>query len=324
MHETTRPDPLLRFVLLGAGLVVIAAGLRAAAPLVNAFLLAALLALTLLPAKQALVRRGVGKGPAILIVLATVVVGGALLVTAVASAIADFSANAPQYEKQLADVMARGQAFLGERGVDVTALAPSASAVVGIAQAVVGGVLAALGWSLLGLVLIALLMLELPLPEARQMKDLELQARLADIYSVVQRYMTINGAVAGGAAVANLVVMWIAGTEHAVLWAVVGFLLAFVPFGFIVSAIPPVALTALESGGGWAAVVFVAFVVINSVADNVIKPKFMGDDFGIPFSVIALAFLGWGFVLGAFGALLAVPLTLALMKAAPLLRRPAT
>ena len=117
--------------------------------------------------------------------------------------------------------------------------------------------------------------------------------------------------------------MWIAGTDHAVLWAVVGFLLAFVPFGFIVSAIPPVALTALESGGGWALAVFVGFVVINSVADNVIKPKYMGDGFGIPFSVIALAFLGWGFVLGAFGALLAVPLTLALMKAAPLLHKPA-
>ena len=63
----------------------------------------------------------------------------------------------------------------------------------------VGGVLAVLGWALLGLVLIALLMFELPLPEARQMKDVELQARLGDIYSVVQRYMTINGAVAGGA-----------------------------------------------------------------------------------------------------------------------------
>jgi predicted PurR-regulated permease PerM len=132
----------------------------------------------------------------------------------------------------------------------------------------------------------------------------------------------LNGAVAGGAAVANLAVMWIAGTDHAVLWAVVGFLLAFVPFGFIVSAIPPVALTALESGGAWAGIVFVAFVVINSVADNVIKPKYMGEGFGIPFSVIALAFLGWGFILGAFGALLAVPLTLALMKAAPLLREP--
>lgn len=322
MNDLTRPDPLLRTVLLGAGLVVIAAGLRAAAPIVTAILLAALLALTLLPLKTALMKRGVGSGAAVLIILATVVVGGALLVAAVAGAIADFSANAPQYEQQLAGFMARVEGGLADRGIDVTALAPSASTVVGIAQAVVSGVLAALGWSLLGLVLIALLMVELPLPEARRMKDVELQARLADIYAVVQRYMMLNGAVAGGAAVANLAVMWIAGTDHAVLWAVVGFLLAFVPFGFIVSAIPPVALTALESGGGWAAVVFVAFVVINSVADNVIKPKYMGEGFGIPFSVIALAFLGWGFILGAFGALLAVPLTLALMKAAPLLRGP--
>lgn len=323
MTDLERTDPLLRTVLLGAGLVVIAAGLRAAAPIVTAILLAALLALTLLPLKSALTRRGVGTGTAVLIILSTVVVGGALLVAAVASAISDFTANAPQYERQLAQLMTDVEGRLASRGIDVTALAPSASTVVGIAQAVVSGVLAALGWSLLGLVLIALLMVELPLPEARRMKDLELQARLADIYGVVQRYMMLNGAVAGGAALANLLVMWVAGTDHAVLWAVVGFLLAFVPFGFLVSAIPPVALTALESGGGWAAAVFVAFVVINSVADNVIKPKFMGEGFGIPFSVIALAFLGWGFILGAFGALLAVPLTLALMKAAPLLRKQA-
>lgn len=323
MSDLERTDPLLRVVLLGAGLVVIAAGLKAAAPIVTAVLLAALLALTLLPLKQALVARGFGTGAAVLIIMATVVVGGALLVAAVANAIADFSANAPQYEEQLNQAMTHFEGRLADRGIDVTALAPSASTVVGIAQSVVSGVLGALGWSLLGLVLIALLMVELPLPEARRMKDAELQARLADIYGVVQRYMMLNGAVAGGAAAANLAVMWIAGTDHAVLWAVVGFLLAFVPFGFIVSAIPPVALTALESGGGWALTVFVAFVVINSVADNVIKPKFMGEGFGIPFSVIALAFLGWGFILGAFGALLAVPLTLALMKAAPLLRKPA-
>lgn len=322
MNAVTRPDPLLRLVLIGAGLVIIAAGLRAAAPIVTAILLAALLALTLLPLKTALMKRGMGSGLAVLVILATVVLGGALLVAAVAGAIADFSANAPQYERQLADVMARSEAFLADKGLDVTALAPSAGTVLGVAQAVVSGVLAVLAWSLLGLVLIALLMVELPLPEARRMKDLHLEERLGEIYAVVQRYMMLNGAVAGGAALANLAVMWIAGTDHAVLWTVVGFLLAFVPFGFIASAIPPVALTALESGGGWAAVVFVAFVVINSVADNVIKPKYMGEGFGIPFSVIALAFLGWGFILGAFGALLAVPLTLALMKAAPPLREP--
>jgi len=322
MNDLGRNDPLLRAVLIGAGLVVIAAGLRAAAPIVNAVLLATLLALTLLPAKQALMRRGASRGLAVLIILGAVFVGGALLVGAVVSAISDFTSQAPQYEAQLAGVMARGEAFLAGYDIDVTALAPSANRVVEVAQAVVGGVLAVMGWAVLGLVLIALLMFELPLPEARRMKDLELQARLGDIYSVVQRYMTLNGAVAGGAAIANLVVMLVAGTDHAVLWTVVGFFLAFVPFGFIVSALPPMALTALESGGAWAAGVFVAFVVINSIADNVIKPKFMGEGFGIPFSVIALSFLCWGFILGAFGALLAVPLTLALVKAAPLLRGP--
>ena len=105
MNDIARPDPLLRIVLLGAGLVIIAAGLRAAAPIVNAVLLAALLALTLLPAKQALMRRGLSRSLAVLIVLAAVFVGGALLVGAIASAIADFSAQAPQYEQQLAGLM---------------------------------------------------------------------------------------------------------------------------------------------------------------------------------------------------------------------------
>src|SRR5882672_10186708 len=89
-----REDPLLRAVLLAAGGIIIAAGLRDAAPLVNAVLLAALLALTLLPAKQALMRRGLSRNVAVAIILAIVVGGGVLLVAAVVAAIADFTAQA--------------------------------------------------------------------------------------------------------------------------------------------------------------------------------------------------------------------------------------
>jgi hypothetical protein len=49
--------PLDRFVLLGAGFVIIAAGLRVAAGPVNLILLSMLIAGTILPATHALVQR---------------------------------------------------------------------------------------------------------------------------------------------------------------------------------------------------------------------------------------------------------------------------
>ena len=103
------------------------------------------------------------------------------------------------------------------------------------------------------------------------------------------------------------------------LWTVIIFLFAFVPFGFILSAIPPFIVTLLEHGPGRAVLLFVLFFAVNFTGDNVIKPKVMGGGLGLSPLVIVLAVMLWGVVLGPMGALLAIPLTLTLKQILPIL-----
>ncbi|MCV7269630.1 AI-2E family transporter [Mycolicibacterium doricum] len=49
---------------------------------------------------------------------------------------------------------------------------------------------------------------------------------------------------------------------------------------------------------------------INFVVQTVIQPKVVGDSAGLSVTLAMAALIFWGWVLGAFGALLAIPLTL--------------
>ena len=60
--------------------------------------------------------------------------------------------------------------------------------------------------------------------------------------------------------------------------------------------------------------VVIFYSVINFVIQAVIQPKFNGDAVGVTATVALLSLLLWSSVLGALGALLALPMTL-LVKA---------
>jgi AI-2 transport protein TqsA len=98
--------------------------------------------------------------------------------------------------------------------------------------------------------------------------------------------------------------------DYALLWGVLSFLLSFVPnIGFTLSLIPPTLLALVEKGWPSALIVLVAYQVINNVIDNVIGPKFVGREMKISALLSFLSVIFWAWVLGATGAILAVPLT---------------
>ena len=52
----------------------------------------------------------------------------------------------------------------------------------------------------------------------------------------------------------------------------------------------------------------IAYLVINAIVGNVLEPKLLGQTLGLSPLVVLLGMLFWGFMWGALGALLAVPL----------------
>ena len=111
------------------------------------------------------------------------------------------------------------------------------------------------------------------------------------------------------------VVMLVMGTDLALVWAVLAFIMNFVPnVGIILSVIPPVILTLLELGWQRAVIILAAFLVLNFLVDNVVKPRMMQRGLDVPPIMALLSLMIWAYLLGPIGTLLAVPLTIAIRR----------
>ena len=316
-------SPLLRAVLLVAGLVIIAAGMKATASVVNLILLSILLATTLVPVTVFLNQRGMGRGAAIGLTAVLALVGGALLIMVLTRSISRLSENLPTYQAALAGLVDNVTDKLAARGIAVDqAMKPDPAKIMGRIGGLLGAALGLVGYGLLAIVLVVLFLIEMPVISAGDGSPGSVRARLDQAMRLVRRFVGLNDLIGIIIAVIDLAIMMLMGTDGAVLWAVICFLFAFVPFGFMLSLIPPFILTLLEHGPGRAGALFGLFFVVNFIGDNVIKPKIMGSGLGLSPLLIVIALLVWGAVLGPMGALLAIPLTLAVKEILPIFTAP--
>jgi AI-2 transport protein TqsA len=105
------------------------------------------------------------------------------------------------------------------------------------------------------------------------------------------------------------------GLPLAWVWGFLAFLLEYVPsVGSLIAVIPPTLMALADGGGlGRAGAVLASFTVMQIILGNVVDPKLEGRLMAIsPFGVL-LSIVFWGWLWGAVGALLAVPLTVAVV-----------
>jgi predicted PurR-regulated permease PerM len=151
--------------------------------------------------------------------------------------------------------------------------------------------------------------------------DHPMVAVLTRFSTQVQRYFylrTINNLIVAAGSAVFLVVMRI---DFVLLWAVLIFLLSYVPnIGIIIACVPAVALALVQYGVVTALVVVVGLTLINAIGDYALTPRMMSQGFGLSAFTILLSFFVWTYLLGAAGGLLSVPLTLLvklLLEASP-------
>jgi predicted PurR-regulated permease PerM len=123
---------------------------------------------------------------------------------------------------------------------------------------------------------------------------------------------TVFGAVV---AVGDWIALSIIGVPAAALWGLLAFVTNYVPnIGFVLGVMPPALLGLLAGGWSELIAIVVVYSLLNFVVQTLIQPRFIGDSVGLSMTVTFIALLFWSWVLGALGALLAIPLTL-LVKA---------
>ncbi len=131
----------------------------------------------------------------------------------------------------------------------------------------------------------------------------------------VRQYVNIMAVINFLVALGNTVILALLGIPFAVLWGILAFFMGFVPsIGWWISLIPPFLIAWSQYGIGKAAIVLVSYILINGGVQNIVQPKMMGKGLRISPLVVFISVIFWATVLGGMGALIAVPMTMIVMK----------
>lgn len=327
----TAPDPpagvLPRWLvlLIGAATATVAvAGLRSISWLVGPVLLALVVVVALAPVQRFLLRHGWPRwaGTTVLLLLAwTVLLGFVALLVA---SLAWFAALLPDYADSAEALVASVVAGLDERGIASGELSDLVARfdygqLVGVATGVLARVTDTASTLVLLLAALAFLAVEsagfgrrLALVAAERP---HLPVALSLFARGTRSYLWVSTVFGAIVAVGDTVALMVLGVPLPVVWGVLSFLTNYVPtIGFVLGLVPPAILALLD--GGWTDfwIVVAVYALLNFVVQTLVQPRFVGDSVGLSVTVTFVALLFWGWVLGALGALLAIPLTL-LLKA---------
>ena len=311
------PLPLL---VGAASVVIVVAGMHAAAGILNPVLMAGFLALLFQPMTKRLRKWGMAGGLAVALVVTAVVLSGLLLVAFVGVSLRQVALQIPRYRAEMDGLVTTVSAWLADHGIDAMAYMQSALRGPQVGSFLLGasGMIAS-GLTNLGLTffIFAFMLSGMWALERRASTTARdhspLAARFLAFSNTIRGYMGVRAVLGLIAAVLDYLLLAAMGVDYALLWGVLSFVLSFVPnIGFTLSLVPPALLALVEQGWVPAVIVVVGYQVINNVLDNVIGPRFVGRQMQISALVSFLSVIFWAWVLGATGAILAVPLTVLL------------
>lgn len=309
------------------GLIAIAIALaalwlvRQVWPVVLLVAVALIFMAALLPYVEWLVRRGVTRVVAVLIVILAVmaIVGGlaAIFVPAMVSEFSDVRDNLPRDAQRLED-------FLADIGVDVELSdraeeinwneVVSGRAAVDYGQKVLFGLLSALTI----IVLTAYLLMDAPkmkaylyrfIPDSREAEADDILQSLGRVVGGYIRGQVITSAII---ALYTLAVLLVLGVDNALAFAVLAGFADIIPLiGAFIAIVPPV-FAAFDQSVTLAIVVLVALLIYQQFEDRILVPRIYGQTLGLQPLVVLLTVLIGGELLGVTGILLSLPAAAAL------------
>lgn len=318
----TNAHPTTNALLAVAAVFVIFAGLRAASSLFVPFLLAGFVGMLCSPALFWLRDRGLPTPIALVVVLLGLLGIGAVFGGLITTSINEFTRSLPSYQERFTSVVTTVTRALAQYGIDFGGTSAESSpfnprAVLGMVGNLAGNLGTLLNNAFLLFVIVCFILLEastFPFKVREAFGDSpELEDRMTEIGDSIRRYLgikTLTSMATGFLAYGALIVL---GVKFAPLWALIAFLLNFVPaVGSVIAAVPPIALAVVDNSFQTAGIVAVCYIAINISIGNFLEPRVMGAGIGLSPLVVVASLLVWGWVLGPVGMVLAVPLTVIL------------
>ncbi len=313
-------SPPVRYIIIGAAIVIILAGIRAATPILGPLLLAVFLAMITAPLLRWLVRNGVPPLAALGVIVAGLVAGFLLIGAFVGAAFVRMINTLPLYQEQLTVQLALLESFLADYGIDAASIQVfdiiDRGMLVQELVAFAGSFGSALFDAFIIVIATVFLLLEASRftagiehrfgADSRMLEQIRQSTTLLIDYVIVRTKVNLLT----GAGVA--VLFYVLGVDFALLWGLLTFILSYIPYiGLALAALPATVLAWLELGLPGVAIVLVGVTIVNALAENVLFPQMAGQGLDLSPFIVLFSVIFWGFILGAAGIFLAVPLTLA-------------
>ncbi|NIL95269.1 MAG: AI-2E family transporter [Woeseiaceae bacterium] len=312
-------------VISFAAVIIIVIGLQMAKDLLVPFLVAVFLALITVRPMLWMQKNRVPAVLAVLIIVSLIMLILAVLGTIVGASIAEFTAAMPSYQQRLDVLIDRVVNFLSARLAGDEAFESLGDVIdPGWAMGLVAGLLNSLKDVLTNIFLIIFTMIFILL-EASTVET-KIAAAFGRSTQSLKRprvflvnlgsYLGIKTIVSMVTGLAAGLLTWALGVDFPLLWAMLAFLLNYIPtIGSIIAAVPAVLIALVQLGVGEATATAIGFVAINMVFGNIIEPRMMGHGVGISPLIVFIGLFFWGWVFGPVGMLLSVPLTMTLKLA---------
>jgi AI-2 transport protein TqsA len=264
----------------------------------------------------ALQRRGLGKLLALTVTTVVyILILAALAVAAIASVLAVVDLLADQSASVRADLASLADAFAAATGLPAGSVpAVDVAAIVVVLRQVLATAVPAVTGLAMSVLIVIYLLLDAENLRGRMLRatSSESMERFDAMSKDLVTYIKVRAILGAAAALADTILLLVLGVPYAVLWGVVSFLFSFIPnIGFILALVPPTVFAYFALGIGPAILVVVGYVVINLAFDYVLQPRVMSTSLDLSPVVVVVSILAWTVVIGPAGALLAVPLTIA-------------
>jgi predicted PurR-regulated permease PerM len=308
-----------------AGIVVVIYGMQMASVLLVPFLIAAFLALITVRPMLWMQEHHVPSILAALLIVTALMLILAIIGTIVGTSIAEFTAALPSYQSRL-DVIVDRVFDMIVRHLKVDESIESLSDMIdpGWAMGLVAGLLNSLRSVMTNTFLIIFTMIFMLLEASTASTKFEAAfGRRADSLQELRtflhnlgRYLGIKTVISVATGMCAGLLTNALGLDFPLLWAMLAFLLNYVPtIGSIIAAVPAVLLALVQIGPGAAGATALGFIGINVVFGNFLEPRLMGYGVGISPLVVFVGLVAWGWIFGPVGMLLSVPLTMTLKLA---------
>ncbi|WP_237444136.1 AI-2E family transporter [Sinobacterium norvegicum] len=302
-----------------AALVIVLAGVKTAEAVVAPLLIALFIAAISAPLMFFLTRQRVPQVVSLIIVLMTIIAFGLLVSSMMGASLDGFSKNLPQYQHSLSNIGSNLAAFLSGYGLEANAAEMKRlfdlSAVMGFVGTTFNRVLGTLTNTFLILLTVAFILLELGSFKLKVMRiaddPVKSMARFEHFSSTLNRYIVIKSLMSFITGLVVFFALYLLDIDYPVMWAIMAFLLNFVPnIGSIIAAVPAVLLGLIQHGPDTALIIVLVYLGVNNIVGNMVEPRLMGRSLGLSSLVVFFSLVFWGWLLGPIGMFLSVPLTM--------------